>query len=47
MFLASHDSMKDIFRWQTSKELKLVQLDKVLCEWFIAMSSEENLLLSL
>jgi hypothetical protein len=40
MIVASRESVEDIFKWQTLKEPKLAQFDKVMCTWFTAASSE-------
>jgi hypothetical protein len=39
-FMASRESMKNLFKQQTLKQPKSVQLDKVLCTWFTAMCCE-------
>jgi hypothetical protein len=39
-FLASSESVEDLSQQHTLKERKLVQLDKVLYMWFIAMCSK-------
>jgi hypothetical protein len=38
--MASGESVNGLFKWQTLKQPKLVQLDKVLCKWFTAMRSK-------
>jgi len=38
--MASNESKKDLFKQQRLKESKLVQVDKVLCNWFTAMHSK-------
>jgi hypothetical protein len=38
--MASSKAVKDLFRWQTLKEPKIVQFDRVLYKWFTAMHSE-------
>jgi len=38
LFVASSESVKDLRKWQTVKEPQLVQMDKVLHEWFTACS---------
>jgi hypothetical protein len=40
--MASSVSVKGLFKQQKLKQPKLVQLDKVLHEWFIAMRSERK-----
>jgi hypothetical protein len=40
--MASSENVKDLFKQQTLKEPKLVQLDKVLFKWFTAMCSKGN-----
>jgi hypothetical protein len=39
-FMASSESVKDVFKGQKLKEPKLAQLDKVFCKWFTAMHSK-------
>jgi hypothetical protein len=41
--MASNESVKGIFKWQTLKQPKLVQLDKVSYRGFTAMSFEWKL----
>jgi len=38
--LASDESVKDLFKWKTMKEPKLVQLDELLYKWFTEVHSE-------
>jgi hypothetical protein len=38
--MASSESVKDLFKYQTLKDPKLLQLDKVLYKWFTAICSE-------
>jgi hypothetical protein len=40
--MASGENVKAVFKQQTLKEPKLVQLDKVLFKWFTAMCSKGN-----
>ena len=39
-FLASDESVKDLSKWKTMKEPKLVQLDDLLYKWFTTVHSE-------
>jgi hypothetical protein len=41
-FMASRESLKDIFKRQTLKEPKLAQMYKVLRKWFTAIYSRER-----
>ena len=41
-FVASGESMKDLFKRQPSQQPKLAQLDKALCKWFMTMPSTTN-----
>ena len=38
--MAVSESVKDLFKWQTLKDPKLVQLDQVLYNWFITKCSK-------
>jgi len=47
LFIASSEFVKDIFKRQTLKEPKLLQLYSGFYKWFRAMHSKENLWLNL
>jgi hypothetical protein len=42
LFMALSESVKGLLKWQTLQEPQLVELDRCLCKWFIAMHSEGN-----
>lgn len=40
LFMASNESLKGLFKQQTFKQHRVLQLGKVLCLWFTAVHSE-------